>query len=57
MQITMMSTLMADLPSALVTDACPGCGTQLEFCVGYYQEEDYEAVRCPQGCDLYAYYT
>ena len=48
---------MSDLPSDLVTDACPGCGAQLEYCVGYYQEEDYEAVRCPQGCDLWSLYA
>ena len=48
---------MSDLPSDLLLPPCPGCGTPLEDCVGVFEEGLYEAVRCPQGCDLYAYYT
>ena len=32
---------------------CPGCGSHLVDCVGVNEEEVYDAVRCPKGCDLW----
>ena len=37
-------------------DICPGCAHALNYCVGYCGEEDYEAVMCPNGCDLWELY-
>ena len=35
-----------------LTDICPGCGGTLIHCVGWSGEQDYEAVRCPNQCNL-----
>ena len=38
---------------------CPECGTELEELIGCDTETDtlYDGVICPNGCDLWAYYT
>ena len=33
-------------------DGCPHCGADLEFCVGWNEEQSYEGVRCANGCNL-----
>lgn len=38
------------------SDLCPLCGSDLEHCVGFEGEEDYEGVRCPKHCNLADYY-
>ena len=38
-------------------DLCPGCGSRLEHCIGWNMEQDYEGVRCPQGCNLEEFYA
>mgnify|MGYP001567241775 CR=1 FL=1 len=48
---------MADLPSDLALNPCPCCGADLEACVEAYGEEVYDAIRCPNGCDLWAHYA
>lgn len=36
---------------------CPKCDAILIDCLGRFGEDIYEAVRCPNGCDLWEYYT
>ena len=48
---------MSDLPPDLLLPTCPGCDAPLEDCVGEHDGGLYEAVRCRNGCDLWAVYT
>ena len=38
---------------------CPECGAYLQDAIGvdYATDTSYDAVKCPQGCNLWPYYT
>ena len=38
-------------------DYCPLCGAILIPCVATYEEESYDAFRCPNECDLAEHYS
>ena len=35
---------------------CPGCGAHLIDCLGATKDDLYDAVKCPNECDLWEYY-
>lgn len=35
---------------------CPGCGREVIPTLGHVDEDDYEGVVCPNGCDLWEYW-
>ena len=47
----------------LMNEKCPECEAELVECVGTYHVDDeadgdsYDAVKCPNGCDVGGYYT